>query len=158
MVNIKFIAAIDDKLGIAKNGKIPWDLPGDREYFRDKIKNGPVVMGWNTFVSNNFKPYGVGKNIVITRRKIESAPGVWIVHDIEELFKNTSEDLWVIGGGQIFAAALPYATELYITKVEGDYGCDLKFPTHEDNFILSEQNSVNEENGIRFKYQIWHCK
>jgi dihydrofolate reductase len=152
---IKLIAAIDSKQGIAKDGKIPWDLPSDRKYFRDKIKDGPIVMGWNTFTSNKFKPYGDGRNIVITHRKIEAAPGVWIVHDIKELFEKSKEDLWVIGGGQIFAEALPYATKLYITQVEGDFDCDVVFPDYKDSFKLHNQEPVLEENGTSFSYQIW---
>lgn len=83
MPDIKLIAAIDDKNGIAIGQKLPWDLPSDRKYFQNHIKNGPVVMGWKTFASNNFKPYGDGANTVITGRDTEAVPGVWIVHDIQ---------------------------------------------------------------------------
>nr|AIA14641.1 Dihydrofolate reductase [uncultured bacterium] len=157
MPDIKFIAAIDDKRGIAKAGKIPWDVPSDRKYFREHVKPGPVVMGWNTFESNGQKPYGDGKNTVITRRD-ESAPGVAVVHDLEAFFKNLDEDIWVAGGGQVFTAALPYATTLYVTRVKGDYNCDVFFPEFENDFVLSHEEPAQVENGVQYQYQVWQRK
>jgi len=160
MPEIKLIAAIDNKLGIAKKvagtpGKIPWNLQSDRKYFRDKLIDGPVVSGWNTFAANNFKPYGIGKNIVITRDDRESAPGVWIIHDAQKFFEKNKEDIWVAGGGQIFKEALPYATHLYLTRVSGDFDCDIFFPEFEGKFILTHEEPKQTENGVSFIYQIW---
>jgi dihydrofolate reductase len=158
MPDIKLIAAVDDKNGIAAKQKIPWDLPSDRQYFRDKLKDGPVVSGWKTYAANNFKPYGQGENIVLTRRDLEAAPGVWIVHSAEEYFKNLKKDVWVSGGGEIFKIALPYATHLYITKVEGDFGTDTFFPDYKNDFKLVDEKPPMTENGITFRYQIWERK
>lgn len=155
MPKIRLIAAIDNKNGISKSGKLPWDLPSDRRYFRQQVEAGPVVMGWNTFASNNFKPFGIGDNIVVTRRDIEAAPGVWIVHDAKEFFKKNKRDIWVVGGGQIFTAALPYATELYITRVNGDFNCDTFFPGFEHKFKMLDQSSKQSENDIEFKFETW---
>jgi dihydrofolate reductase len=85
MPEIKLIAAIDNKLGLARDGKLPWDLPSDRKYFRDHVENGPVVMGWNTFVSNGLKPYGHGKNYVLTHKK-KDAKGVELINNAQEFF------------------------------------------------------------------------
>ena len=158
MPDIKLIAAIDDKRGIAIGLKLPWDLPSDRKYFQDHIKYGPVVMGWNTFAANGFKPYGHGTNTVITREKIETAPGVWIVHDAREFFERQKEDIWVVGGGQIFKEALLYATHLYITKVEGDFNADIFFPEYENDFKQVSEEPVLTENGINFRYTLWERK
>lgn len=163
MPEVKFIAAIDDKLGIAKTrtgtpGIIPWKLPTDQKYFRDKLENGPVVMGWGTFAANGFKPYGNGSNIVITRRDTEAIPGVWVVHDAVEFFQKNQQDIWVAGGGQIFKDALPYATQLYLTRVKGDFDCDIFFPEFKNKFVLVNEEPAQTENGISFKYQIWHRK
>ncbi len=155
MPEITLIAAIDSKNGIAANNKLPWDLPLDRKYFKDHVKNGPVVMGWKTFATNGFKPYGDGDNIVITKRDVEAVPGVWIVHDVDEYFKKLKNDVWVAGGGMIFAAALPYATKLYVTKVEGDFGCDVFFPEFTELFHRIDNNKSQTENGTTFTYEIW---
>lgn len=158
MPEVRLIAAIDDKRGIAKKGKIPWNLPTDRKYFQDHVKQGPVVMGWNTFAANNFKPYGDVPNTVITRNDTEAVPGVWVVHDAKRFFESLKNDIWVAGGGQIFTEALPYATELYITRVPGDYGCDVFFPEFESTFMLAHEESPQTENGITFQYQVWRRK
>lgn len=155
MPEVKLIAAIDDEKGIAIGQKLPWDLPTDRKHFQDKIKDGPVVMGWNTFVANNGKPYGQGANTVITRRQTEAVPGVWIVHDATEFFEKNTKDIWVAGGGQIFAAAMPYATKLYITKVEGKYGANIFFPEFTPYFTRIDTNKPQTENGITYTFQVW---
>ena len=156
MPEIKLIAAIDDKRGIAIGQKLPWHLPTDQKYFQQKLKDGPVVMGWNTFAANSFKPYGNGPNTVITHREMESAPGVWIVHDAHVYFENLQEDMWVVGGGKIFTEALPYATTLYITHVVGDYGADVFFPEFKSKFHRVDSNQPQTENGITFTFQIWN--
>ena len=158
MPEVKLIAAIDDNYGIAKTGKLPWNVPSDRKYFQDHIKQGPVVMGWKTFESNRFKAYGDGPNMVITRRNTEAVPGAWIVHDAVEFFNKNKADVWVVGGGQIFKQALPFATKLYVTRISGDYGCDVFFPNFEKDFKLISEQSVETENGIDFRYQIWSRK
>jgi dihydrofolate reductase len=155
MSQIKLIVALDDRRGIAIGQKLPWHLPTDQKYFQNKLKEGPVVMGWNTFAANGFKPYGHGSNTVITRRDTESIPGVWVVHDADAYFQNVKEDIWVVGGGQIFATAIPYATHLYITKVEGEYGANIFFPEYEHDFTLISEEPEQTENAIRFKFQVW---
>lgn len=155
MPEVNFIAAIDDKYGIAIGQKLPWDLPTERKYFKDKIKDGPVVSGWNTFAAHDFKPYGNGVNFVITRREAQAIPGVWVIHDLHNYFKNLQEDIWVAGGGQIFEQALPYATKMYITRIKGDYDADIFFPKFEDKFHRIDQNLPQTENGITFTFEVW---
>lgn len=162
MVDIKFIAALDSKNGIAKSnpngpGKIPWNLPTDQKYFRDMIQEGPVVMGWNTYAANGFKPYGVGINTVITR-SAKQAGNVAVPRDAKSYFDSLKEDVWVLGGGQIYSEFLPRATHLYITRVEGDFGCDIFFPEFENLFQQVESQPVQIENGIKFQFQIWEPK
>lgn len=158
MPEVKLIAAIDNKRGIAIGQKLPWNLPTDQRYFQEQVKDGPVVMGWNTFAANGFKAYGHGTNTVITREKIEAAPGVWIVHDAREFFENNKNDIWVAGGGQIFKEALPYATRLYLTRVKGDFGANVFFPAFEEEFQLVKEEPAQTENNITFQYQIWERK
>jgi dihydrofolate reductase len=155
MPEVKLIAAIDDANGIAIGQKLPWDLPTDKHYFQEKIKDGPIVMGWNTFAANNFKAFGHGTNTVITRRKIEAVPGVWIAHDIDKFFKNLIEDVWVLGGGQIFKAAMPFATKLYITRVKGCYNANVFFPKFESSFSCVSSGQPQQENGIVFRFEEW---
>ncbi|CAN5440783.1 type 3 dihydrofolate reductase [soil metagenome] len=157
MPSVKLIAAVDDKLGIAKHNKIPWDLPSDKKYFRAKLEPGPVASGWKTYAANGRKPYGHGNNTVFTRNYI-TIPGVTVLHDAESFFENLHEDTWVSGGGQIFDLAIQYATHLYLTRVSGDFGCNTFFPEFENEFVLISDGTPLVENGISFRYQVWERK
>jgi len=154
MIDLFFVAAVDDKLGLARKGKIPWDIPSDRKYFRDHVENGPVLMGWKTYETNRLKPFGKGKNYVVTSepRLVEN---VEVVHDPIEFVKNQHGALWVVGGGMIFKELIPYAHRLYITRVKGDYECDVFFPDVPSNFIKTESTNEMTENGHTFWYEIW---
>lgn len=159
MPEVRLIAAIDSKNGIAKSepkgpGIIPWDLPTDRQYFRETVRNGPVVMGWNTYVASGRKPIGAGENIIFTHKDV-LVNGATIIRDGREYFKHVNQDVWVVGGSQIYQLALPYATELYITRVYGDYDCDSLFPDFSHSFEQVHTERVMKENNIEFQYQIW---
>lgn len=152
---ICFIAAIDDELGLAKGGRLPWDIPSDRKFFRDSIATAPGLMGWKTFVDHGKKPFGTNpRNILITHRDVQY-DGVEVIHDLRSFIKDFKEDLWVIGGGDVFAQLLPYATHLYLTRVQGDFNCDTFFPEFEDIFKLHEASEWHEENGHTFRYELW---
>ncbi|MBA2279135.1 dihydrofolate reductase [Candidatus Saccharibacteria bacterium] len=157
MSEIKIIAAIDSKRGLAKAGKIPWNLPADRSYFRKHVEDGPVAMGWNTYVSNKYKPYGKGKNIIFTRQR-EKPDDVAISKDAIRFFSKLKEDIWVAGGGQVYKAALPYATHLYLTRVEGNFQCDVFFPEFEDKFKLAHKEKLKTENNTKYQFEIWERK
>ncbi len=154
MSEIRLVAAIDDKLGLARKGKIPWNLPSDRRYWRALVHEGPVVMGWNTYVANKYKPFGEGKNVIFTRQR-DRESDLDIMYDANKFFRKSHDDYWVLGGGQIFHAALPFATQLYLTRVQGDFKCDVFFPEFEDNFVLIEEKPPKTENGISFQFQLW---
>ncbi len=154
MADIYFIAAIDDKNGLAKNGKLPWDLPEDRAYFRRMTEAVPVVMGQKTFESNNNRPFGTGNNYVLSRTK-QSHPGVHYVQNIDEVMRHEQGAVWIIGGGKIFTLLLSRATRLYLTRVEGDFRCDVLFPSFESAFHCIEQGPWQEQNGTRFRYEIY---
>lgn len=153
--SIKFIAAIDGERGLAKNGRLPWDLPSDRKFFRDHIKSGVGLMGWNTFEDNGRRPFPTSpRNVVITHRR-EEYDGVEIIHNLQKFIDETDDDIWVIGGGDVFSQLLGQATHLYLTRVSGEYGCDVFFPEFEDAFTLVKSGPVQQENHTDYCYQLW---
>lgn len=155
---IGMVAAVDDKLGLAKDGRIPWDLPSDRQFFRDTIRTAPGLMGWNTFASNRHRPFPTcPRNFVLTNRD-EKYDGVKMVNDLEGFLDEYGQKLWIIGGGSVFEQVLPRATHLYLTRVEGDFNCDVFFPEFEEKFELTSESPQQTENGINFRYQIWQPK
>ena len=158
------IVAIDDRNGIAKDGKIAWDCPDDMSFFRSMTINGVVIMGSKTFDSlPNKSPLRGRLNIVVTsqpRQTINGHNNLLFVSmfDAKELlrapeefidvakydFLKTDYDLCVIGGNQIFAQLVPSFCDIfYVSRIKGDFNCDLLL----DSGLLQllSDNSGNEE-------------
>ncbi len=152
---IRLIAAIDRQRGIAKQGFQPWFIPEDEQYFIQKTKSegGIVLVGSTTF--KTFKGPLVDRQNFVLTHDTEPIEGVELVHDLEKFLKDyQAKDLWVVGGANVFAQTieLGLADELYITKIEADFGCNQFFPEYEDTFTLTEQSDLREQNGFIFTY------
>lgn len=122
-------------VAIAKNGVIGgenqllWHIREDLQRFRRITTGHPVVMGRKTFESLG-RPLPGRTNVVVTRQPDFRAEGCAVVHSLEEaitLFPK-DEEIFIIGGAQIYARALPLAERLYITWVGRDYAGDTHFP------------------------------
>jgi len=128
-MTVSFIAAMSQNRVIGRDQGLPWHLPEDLKRFRAITKGHPVIMGRKTFDSIG-KPLPARENIVITRQKI-SIPGVKIVSNIDqalEFFEKTDEEVFILGGGQIFSEALSRADRIYLTLIERDFDGDVLFP------------------------------
>jgi len=129
---LSLIAAIgkNNELG-TKNGLL-WDLPSDMKHFRDTTKGHTVIMGQKTFESIG-KPLPNRKNIVVTRNKDFSGDGIEISMSLEETIgslKNSNEEVFVIGGGEIYRQTIEKADKLYITHVNESFSdADTFFPS-----------------------------
>lgn len=151
---IRLIAALDDKLGLANDQGIPWDLPTDRAYAKEKTMGNPILMGFNTYLE--FKSSNTGRrNLVLTDGKEPLREGFEAVTDIEEFMKNPPDNLWLFGGAGAFAQTINYADELYLTRVKGDFQCTKFFPEFEDKFELSARSEEYTENGTSYRFEIW---
>ena len=152
--SVYIIAAIDSQNGLSKNGVIPWDIPSDREYFREHVSRGPVLMGWNTYKENGLKPYGKGQNYIATRSNKVKSKDIK-VEDIDNFLSEFKGEIWVAGGGKIYSESMGYATKLYLTRVEGDFNCDIFFPGFSVDFCIMSQSEIQIENGIKYRFEIW---
>jgi dihydrofolate reductase len=152
---IRLIAAIDSRRGIATASGIPWKLPGDTAYFRDKTSTGVIVMGWTTY--NEFaSPLHDGENYVLTTRSALLRTGFRSVGSLDRLVADhPDQDIWVIGGGTVYAETIVEADELLITQVDGDFDCIKFFPPYEADFQLAAQSDVHEEGGITYRFETW---
>ena len=111
---------------IGKENTLPWHLPNDLKYFRSLTQGNAVVMGRKTFESLGNKPLPNRENFVLTRQMDFSAPeGVHILRSVEELasFKD-SDQVFVIGGAEIYQSAITYADILYRTVIHQDFDGD----------------------------------
>ncbi len=154
--SIKLIAAIDEDRGLSREGVIPWDLPTDRAYFRAHVRDKTVLMGWKTYIDNGKISFGA-KRVLLQSERQEDVAGVEVVTDLGGLLNAYNGELWIIGGGATFAACLPYADELYLTRVAGKYACDVVFPAFEQTSTLADEAPQEEQNGIGFRFQRWQA-
>ncbi|UJF14795.1 dihydrofolate reductase [Jeotgalibaca sp. MA1X17-3] len=128
---ISFIWAEDESGAIGKNGKLPWRLPNDMKFFKATTTGKTVVMGRKTFESMGKRLLPNRKNIIITRQNHYDAGDAYVIQAIEELalITNKEEDIYIIGGSEIYSLFLPYADTLWQTKIEADFQGDTFFPT-----------------------------
>lgn len=128
---ISLVVAASDNNVIGKGNALPWHLPDDMKHFRALTDGHVMIMGRKTFDSIG-KALPNRKNIVITRQEIDPAAGCDVVHSLEEalaLARSTgAEEAFIIGGGEIYAQALPLADRVYLTRVHTTIDGDAYFP------------------------------
>ncbi|MGH3370398.1 MAG: dihydrofolate reductase [Nocardioidaceae bacterium] len=131
---IVLVAAVADNGVIGKDGRMPWHLPEDLRHFREVTRGHPVVMGRVTFESIG-RPLPDRANIVITRRQGWTADGVEVASDLEDALRlaaarleDAGGDVMVIGGAQVYAAALDLADAQVLTEVHQTPEGDTSYP------------------------------
>ena len=127
------VVALYADWGIGKDGKLLVSIPADKKYFRSLTEGNAVIMGRKTLESlPGGKPLPNRPNIVITRRADNTVPGIKTVHSPEEAVRDAIEtgtkDVFVIGGGEIYRAMLPFCEEALITRIDYAYDADTVFP------------------------------
>jgi dihydrofolate reductase len=126
---ISLIVAMAQNGVIGRDNSLPWRLPEDLKRFRAFTLGKPILMGRKTFESLG-RPLPNRTNLVLTRDRSWSAPGVIVVHSIEEALMQaaSSDELVVIGGAEIYRLVLPVARRIYLTHVHADVPGDITFP------------------------------
>ena len=126
---ISIIVAIAQNGTIGDKNSLLWHIKEDMRFFRTTTSGHPVIMGRKTFESLGSKPLPKRKNIVITRSDVEFE-GVFTAHSLEEAISMAEgdEEIFIMGGAQIYAQSLDIADRMYITHVERDYEGDTSFP------------------------------
>lgn len=117
---ISIIVAIGKNRAIGRNNQLLWNIPEDMAHFKKITSGHTVIMGEKTFLSIG-KPLANRKNVVVTLDKNFQAEGVEIRNSLEEVLqeaKQREEEVFVIGGGQIYNLSLSYADKLYLTVVD----------------------------------------
>jgi len=145
---VYLIACIGKNRAMGLKGKIPWKLPADISFFRSKVEGHTDIMGLNTFNAYQVTQPPGNKWIVITPAPAELPAGPIGASSMEqalELAKNDG-DVYVIGGGQIFRLALPYADVIYLTEIDHEYEADTFFPELDPKeWELAESRKGNDE-------------
>lgn len=134
-MKIVLVAAVAENNVIGANGGMPWRLRSDLQHFRRLTINKPVVMGRKTWQSLG-KPLRDRTNIVVSRDPNFGAPGALVVPSLEAALdaarqdaeRRGTDEIMVIGGSDIFSAAMPLADRLEVTRVHANPAGDVFFP------------------------------
>jgi dihydrofolate reductase len=159
-MSLSLIVAIDEQGAIGRNNQLLWHLPADLNWFKQQTLGKPVVMGRKTYDSIG-RPLPKRRNIVISRNTALEIPEVERVQSLQSalsLVENEAE-VMVIGGGQIYREALPFANKLYLTRVATTVAdADTFFPQinfSEWSLSLELTYKADEKNGFDMRFQVW---
>ena len=154
---IRAIVHADKEWGIGKGNDMMFSLPKDMKFFRESTLGHIVVMGGNTLRSfPNQKPLKNRVNIVLSRGQVRD--DCIIVRSYEALFaelkKRENEEIFVIGGGEIYKTLLPYCHEALVTKVDAVGGAEVFFPDldKDENFTLVYESEPIDDNGLTIRF------
>jgi dihydrofolate reductase len=129
MTSVTLIAAVGRNGVIGTAGGMPWHLPGDFAFFRRTTMGHPMIMGRKTFDSIRRVLPG-RRTIVITRQPDWAHADVETAHSLDEalVLAGPADEVFVCGGGQLYAEAMPWAHRLLITEVDQEPSGDVLFP------------------------------
>jgi len=135
---IKAIAAMSLNRVIGAGNQIPWHLPEDFKWFKQNTTGHVIVMGRKTFESIG-RPLPNRKTMVLSRGGF-THPETKTIQALEELAAlNDGREIFICGGAQVYALALPLCSDLYLTLVKREVAGDTFFPPFEDRFELLEE-------------------
>lgn len=176
-MKFNMILAVDEKNWIWKSGDLAWKLPADMKYFKeitsktqDLAKMNAVVMGYNTWKSipSKYRPLSDRINCIL--RKVLTKDDIWskiddfvlyfnsFEHCLSELeSKENVENIFVIGWAMLYNYAIKndLLDKIYITKVSGDYDCDVHFDWIPDDFIVESYTDTEKENDIEYSFWVY---
>jgi dihydrofolate reductase len=141
---------------IGKGGVLPWHLPEDLAHFKQVTMGAPVVMGRKTWESlpPRFRPLPGRRNIVVTRQAGWDAPGAQRAASLPEALALCADDpqVWVIGGAEIFAQALPLAHVAEVTEIERDFDGDVHMPALGSEWAESRRERHRSSAGFDYSF------
>jgi dihydrofolate reductase len=145
---------------IGAGGTLPWHLPEDLHLFRLLTRGATVVMGRRTWESlpARVRPLPGRRNVVLSTTTVPLGPDVVVARSVEEVLA-VDGDLWVIGGGEVYRAFLPHATEAVVTDVDVRLPGDTRAPVVGPAWVLGgrypEHGWAESAAGLRFRVSHW---
>lgn len=166
-MTISMIAAMGQNRVIGKDNDLPWHLPDDFRYFKEKTKGHYVLMGRKNFESlpDKFCPLPDRPNVIITRKKSYEGKGAMVTNSLEEAIglaeKNHESEVFIIGGGEIYNLGLKLCDRIYLTEIAGAFEGDTYFPAfdREDwKEVSREHHPADERHRYAFDFVIYEKK
>ena len=153
------MVAISDNGVIGRAGDLPWHLSADLVRFKKLTMGHTIIMGRKTYESIG-RPLPGRNCVVLTRQQGYRQDGITVVSNLEEALalSHTDEELFVIGGAEIYRQVLPIADRLYVTRVHAEVVGDTLFPHFDDgDWKLTEESrhEADEKNAHPYTFQIY---
>lgn len=150
------IAAVARNGVIGKGNRLLWHIPEDMQFFKQTTLGHPVIMGRKTWESlpPRFRPLPGRRNLVITRDAQFDAPGAELVDSLDAARARLADvpTIFVIGGAEIYAQALPHAQRMWLTEIDRDFEGDASFPDWpRDEFVATERSAHDSGQGWRYR-------
>ncbi|MBO1753323.1 dihydrofolate reductase [Actinotalea sp. BY-33] len=156
-VSLIWAESTDGWIGV--DGGLPWHLPEDMARFRGLTRGRPVVMGRRTWDSlpERFRPLPGRRNLVLSRQAELVLEGAEVVAEVAEVLRRTEgEDLWVLGGAEIYSAFLPSADRLEVTQVDIAVGGDTPAPARGPGWVEANREPLEgwavSSTGLRYRF------
>ena len=162
-MKISLIAGIANNNVIGYNNKMPWLLPADLKYFKEVTTGHYIIMGRKNFESIG-RALPNRTSVIITRNANYRAPeGCLIVNSLNDALRlaKNEDEVFIIGGGEIYKMAMPMADKLYITKIDLDCEGDVFFPdisTEHWKLVDQKDFEPNGKNNNFYSFQIYERK
>ena len=157
-MRINLIVAMAKNRVIGMDNAMPWHLPGDFVWFKKQTLGHPIIMGRKTFESIG-RPLPGRRNIIISRSANWHAEGCEAFQSVPAALKacETADEVFIIGGATLYAAALPSAQRVYLTEVDASPEGDTFFPalnSGEWREVHRESHDANDRNAYRMSFVI----
>jgi dihydrofolate reductase len=154
MSAVSLVVAIADNGVIGDRGRIPWRIADDMKFFRAVTMGKPCIMGRKTWDSLPKKPLTGRTNIVVTRDRAFRGEGAVVVHSLDEAFARCAgaDEIAIIGGADIYAAALPRATRIHLTEVHRNVEGDARFAFDRSLWRETAREDRTTSEGLAFSF------
>lgn len=161
---VTLVAAASENNVIGLQNKLVWNLPNDTRFFKNTTWGMPVIMGRKTFASLDNKPLKGRFNVIITHHPetLQSDGSVKTALSLQEAIDiagtTDAKEVFIVGGGKVYAAALPMADKIVLTRVHTNVEGDAFFPafsTREWRLFSNTDFPADEKHQYAYSFQVW---
>ena len=163
-MKISAIVAIAKNNIMGKDNNIPWYLPADLKYFKKVTLGHPILMGRKTYLSIG-RPLPKRTNIILTRNPFFIAANCLVVHSVQEGLEIAQEEnaneVFIIGGSQIYESSMDYWDRLYLTTVDAEVEGDIIFPEldfSEWQLVSEVKHKADDKNEYDYTFKVFDRK
>ncbi len=163
-MKISLVVAASDNNAIGKDNQLLWHLPKDMRFFKNTTWGLPILMGRKTFESLGSKTLPGRVNLILSNQDNITLNGATLVKTMEAAIaiaaKQDYKELMIIGGGQVYEMALPFASTVYLTRVHTHIEGDTYFPELGKEWVKtnSESHEADQKHAFPFEVERWERK